>query len=364
MRCRAAVLYEFNSPLVVEDVSVEGPRAREVLVKMAATGVCHSDLTSIKGVYGDPIPAILGHEGAGVVAEIGPDVTDLAIGDHVVLSWKPACRHCRPCLRGRPNLCEGSTWLDAGYLKDGTSRYSKDGKQILHFAGVSTFAEYSVVEDVCCVKIDKSLPLAPMSLIGCAVTTGAGAALNTAKIRDGDIVAVIGCGGVGLSAIQGARIRNAGTIIAIDRSNDSLALAQAMGATHAVNSANEDPVEAVRKIAGAGVDFAFEAVGRKETMELAAGILGRGGEAILIGIARQETRVETTPFVFVRREHALRGSFYGSAAPEENFTRLAQLYKEGKLDLDSMVRFRKLEEINEILAEMERGAVGRNVITF
>lgn len=364
MRCKAAVLYEFNTPLVIEDVEISSPRGSEVLIKMGGSGVCQSDLSAIKGYYGDSIPAILGHEGAGVVIEVGPDVTHLEVGDHVVLSWMPSCRSCRSCKKGRSHLCETPNWTATGRMKDGTSRYSIGGREILQFSGISSFAEYSVVEEESAIKVDKSLSLSAMSLIGCGVTTGFGAAVNGADIKPDDIVVVIGCGGVGLSAIQGAAMRKAGMIIAVDRSAKSLELAMAMGATHQVNSSQTDATQAILDLTQGGVDFAFEAVGRKETMELASSVLVRGGEAILIGIAKPDTTVEIKPFVFVRREHNIRGSYYGSAAPEVNFPLFADYYRLGHLDLDSMIVERKLEDINDIFAEMANGSLGRNVIVF
>ncbi|REE18127.1 S-(hydroxymethyl)glutathione dehydrogenase/alcohol dehydrogenase [Paraburkholderia sp. BL27I4N3] len=364
MRCRAAILYEYNKPMKVKEIEIGEPKEGEVLVKVAASGVCHSDLSAAKGLYGDLMPAILGHEGAGVVESVGPGVDHVSVGDHVILSWKPTCGHCRSCLRGRPNLCDGANWIDTGRMKDGTSRYKCDGQEILHFAGTSTFAEYTVVAAECAIRIEKDLPLIPMSLVGCAVTTGVGAALNTAHIQPGDTVAVIGCGGVGLSAIQGARIAGAGKIIAIDQSDGALALAQSLGATHVVNSARDAAVEAVMEISKGGVDCSIEAVGRQATMELAVAILHRGGEAILAGVARSDVEVSFRPFVLVRREHEIRGSFYGSATPEVDFPRFADFYRQGKLDLDTMVKVRRLDEINDIMAEIEIGPLGRSVIQF
>lgn len=364
MRCKAAILRQFNHPLAIEEIEVAGPRSGEVMVRIVSSGVCHSDLSSVKGLFGDALPSVLGHEGAGVVMEVGSDVKHVAVGDHVVLSWKPTCGRCRYCSRGRSHLCDQATWADGGHMRDGTSRLSFGGEKLFHYAGVSTFAEISVVDAQLVIPIDKSIPLANLCLIGCAVTTGVGAALNTAKIRRADSVAIVGCGGVGLSTIQGARIAGAATIIAIDRSARSLVLARELGATHTIDSSVADPVEAVFKWTAGGVDVAFEAVGRRETMELAIKLLSRGGEAILIGVARSDVRVEFAPFTLVRREHQIRGSYYGSASPTTEFPRLADLYRAGQLNLDSMVRYRRLEEINDIFKEMESGSVGRDVIKF
>jgi S-(hydroxymethyl)glutathione dehydrogenase / alcohol dehydrogenase len=364
MRSKAAILVDFGKPLEIHEIDVAAPRENEVRVKIAASGVCHSDLHAAHGVYGGNLPAILGHEGSGVVESVGEGVQNVAPGDHVIISWKPTCGHCRSCLRGRPNLCEGVTWADSGRMKDKTSRYSLSGADILHFGGVSTFTEYSVIPAECAVKIDRDLPLIPMSLIGCAVTTGVGAAINTARIVPGDSVAIIGCGGVGLSSLQGARIAGAKNVIAVDQSDGALSLARSLGATHTINSSREEPGPSILNVNNGGVDWAIEAVGRQETMDLAISVLNRGGQAVLAGVARAETTVSFKPFVLVRQENAILGSFYGSAKPFTDFPRFANFYKEGVLDLDSMVTERKLEDINEILNALESGANGRNVIVF
>lgn len=361
--CCAAVLYQCNRPLVIETITIGEPRGSEILVRMAASGVCHSDLSAVRGVYGEIGPCVLGHEGSGIVEAVGPDVRAVAPGDHVILNWKPACGECRPCRKGRTNLCEGNAWVDSGKMKDGTSRYSVCGQELLHFAGISTFAEYTVTDESCAVVIPRSLPLEAMSLVGCAVTTGAGAALNAARIAAGDQVAVIGCGGVGLSAIMGAKIRDAGKIIAIDRNPEALELARALGATHTL-LAGGDLTDEIMALTGGGVDVAIEAVGRRESMELAAGILARGAEAILIGVAPGDMKIEVTPFLLVRREHVLRGSFYGSAAPNTTFLDLAGHYQQGRLPIDRMIKRRSLDELNAAFDELAAGALGRNVVVF
>lgn len=366
MKSKAAVLYKFDEPLVIEEIDVAAPKAGEVMVKLAASGVCRTDLSSVRGKYGEPLPMVFGHEGAGVVVEVGPDVADIQVGDHVILSWRPSCGSCRCCTRGKTYLCTGSSWINTYRMKDGTGRFSKGGKEILQcFAGVSTFTEYTVVDQSCAVKVDKSLPLAPLSLIGCGVTTGAGAALNTANIQPGDFVAVIGCGGVGLSAIQGAKIREAKTIVAIDTQDAALELATKMGATHTINSRNSDIKKAVLEITnGIGVDFCIEAIGRTETIDISAEILARSGESIIVGLPGEESMGRFSPAAMVRGETVIRGSYYGSADPKLNFLQMTEYYKQGKLNIDSMVFTRKLEDINEIFLEMESGSLGRNMIIF
>jgi S-(hydroxymethyl)glutathione dehydrogenase / alcohol dehydrogenase len=277
---RAAVLYEFNAPLVVEELELDPPKAGEVLVRMAASGVCHSDLHVVRGTHPTALPIVLGHEGAGIVEAVGPEVADLAPGDHVLLSWLPYCGRCRQCVRERPNRCENVAWYDAT-MEDGTCRFHRDGSPVHHY-NTSSFAERSVVPARTAIRVDPALPLTELALMGCAVMTGVGAVLNTAQVRPGESVAVVGCGGVGLNVVQGARIAGATAIVAVDTVPAKLELALELGATHTVDAGAGDPVDAVLELVGGGVDHAFEALGRPETIETTLGLTGRGGQAVLM----------------------------------------------------------------------------------
>jgi S-(hydroxymethyl)glutathione dehydrogenase / alcohol dehydrogenase len=360
----AAVLYEFASPLAIEEIDVEGPRAGEVLVRMAASGVCRSDLHAQQGIHRCRLPAVLGHEGAGIVAEVGAGVSGLRRGDHVILSWLPYCGRCRFCLSGRPVLCDDLGWSDAGTMMDGTTRFSKDGRPILHSTS-SSFAEVTVVPAQTAIKVDQSLDLVALALLGCAVMTGVGAVFNTAGVRPGDSVAVVGCGGVGLSVVQGARIAGATTIVAMDPVEEKRALARRLGATHGIGPEGGDTSSELREVLPHGADFAFEALGRPETIEAALGLVGKGGTAVLIGMAPPGARVAIDPLTMTLSERAVKGCWYGSCRPPTDFARLVALYQNGALDLESMVtRKCRLEDVNDAFAAMERGEVARTVIDY
>jgi Zn-dependent alcohol dehydrogenase len=359
---RAAVMHEFGAPLVVEELELDPPKTGEVLVRMAASGVCHSDLHVVQGVHPTELPVVLGHEGAGVVEQVGTEVRGLEPGDHVLLTWLPYCGHCRQCVRGWPNRCENTAWYDAT-LEDGTCRFHSGGRPIHHY-NTSSFAERSVVPARTAVKVDPSLPLTELALMGCAVMTGVGAALNTARVRPGDSVAVVGCGGVGLNVIQGARIAGAATIVAIDVVPAKLELARELGATAVVQAGADDTVDAVRAHAPDGVDFAFEALGRTETIELALALTGRGGETILIGMASPDARVEVDPLTMTLEERCVRGSWYGSCVPLRDIPVLVDLYRDGRLRLDPLITTCELEDVNDAFARMEIGEGARSVIVY
>jgi S-(hydroxymethyl)glutathione dehydrogenase/alcohol dehydrogenase len=359
---RAAVLYEHNTPLVVEEVAVDPPKSGEVLVRMAASGVCHSDLHMLRGIHPAPLPAILGHEGAGVVEEVGPGVTNVRAGDHVVLSWLPYCGHCRMCASGRLNVCLNVAWSESGTMADGTVRFHRGGQPIHHYIATSSFAELSVVPAQTAVPVDPSLPLAEISLMGCAVATGVGAVLNTARVRPGETVAVVGCGGVGLNCVQGAAVANAGTIIAIDTEPGKLDLARELGATHTVDASGGSVVEAVKDLSAGGVDHGFEAIGNPATIELAIQLVGRGGQAVLIGMAPPGARVPFDALNVTFEEISIRGCWYGSIRPPADFPLLVDLYRSGKLRLDPMIRTCALDEVNDAFRAMEAGEVARSVI--
>ena len=364
MRSKAAVMYGYNQPLVIEEIIVDPPKAGEVRVKIAAAGVCHSDLHVMHGVYQYPLPLVIGHEGAGIVESVGAGVTHVRPGDHVVLSWLPSCGACRSCLRDRPAICLDVDWVEGGRMRDGTGRFKCEDAEIFHYGASSTFSEYTVVPAQAAIKVDERAPLAPLSLIGCAVTTGVGAVLNTARVRAGDRVCIIGCGGVGLNAVQGARIAGAETIIAVDTTDSKLHLAREMGATHLVNSTDPKALEIIREQSGGGVDFAFEAVGLFQTIDMAVSVLGKGGEAILIGMSDPNLKTTVPSLDFLINERGVRGSWYGSSRPAVDFPLMVELYQSGKLKLDSMVTTRPLEEVNEAFADLESGKPGRTVLLF
>jgi S-(hydroxymethyl)glutathione dehydrogenase / alcohol dehydrogenase len=359
---KAAVLYEYGSPLVIEELELESPRVGEILVRMVASGVCHSDLHSVQGVHPGPMPAVIGHEGAGVVEEVGPGVTTVAPGDHVILTWLPYCGACAQCLRGRANLCERLAWSDSGHMMDGTVRLYCAGKPIHHYT-TSSFAELAVVPEQTAIKVEAELPLTELALMGCAVMTGVGAVINTARVRPGDTVAVVGCGGVGLNIVQGAAIANASRIVAIDVEPVKLDLAAQLGATQTILASEGDPVDAI--VAGGGlVDFAFEAIGRPSTIELATRLSRPGGEAILVGMAPPDTRVSFNPLDLTTGEKVIRGSWYGSCRPPIDFPILLDLYRAGRLRLDLLVTPCTLDEVNDALDAIETGRVARSVIVF
>jgi S-(hydroxymethyl)glutathione dehydrogenase/alcohol dehydrogenase len=359
---RAAVLREFGQPLVVEELELDPPKAGEVLVRMAASGVCHSDLHVAQGVHPTLLPVVLGHEGAGIVEQVGTGVTGLQAGDHVLLTWLPYCGHCRACASGWPNRCENTAWYDAT-LEDGTCRFHANGAPVHHY-NTSSFAERSVVPARTAVKVDPTLPLSELALMGCAVMTGVGAALNTARVRPGDRVAVVGCGGVGLNVVQGARIAGATTIVAVDVVDTKLELARELGATVTVNASTADPVAAVLELVPGGVDHAFEALGRTETIETAIAITGRGGQAVLIGMASPDARVGLDALTMTLEERCVRGSWYGSCVPLRDIPLLVELYRDGHLRLEPLITTCELDGVNEAFARMERGETARSVIVY
>jgi S-(hydroxymethyl)glutathione dehydrogenase/alcohol dehydrogenase len=359
---RAAVLHDFGKPLVVQELSIDPPKAGELGIRMAASGVCHSDLHVAQGVHPTSLPVVLGHEGAGVVESVGEGVTGFSPGDHVLLTWLPYCGHCRECVRGRPNICENTAWYDAT-LEDGTCRFSLDGEPVHHY-NTSSFAERSVVPARTAVKVDSSLPLIELALMGCAVMTGVGAVINTAQVRPGDTVAVVGCGGVGLNVVQGARLAGAGVIVAVDVVESKLDLARELGATAVVNASSGDPVEAVRELVPGGVDHAFEALGRPETIATAIEMIGRGGQALLIGMAPPGARVGIDALTTTLEERSVRGSWYGSCVPLRDLPLLVDLYRDGRLRLDPLITQIGLDDVNDAFARMEAGETARSVIVY
>jgi NDMA-dependent alcohol dehydrogenase len=366
---KAAVMIGIDQPLEIrDDVEVEAPHAGEVKVRMAASGVCHSDLSIQNGTLIGGAPMVLGHEGAGVIEEVGAGVTNLAPGDHVVISWVPQCGECYFCTRGQPQLCEqGSNALASGGLLDGTPRMQSQGAPLPQMAASGTFSEVTVVPEIGAVKVPADFDLKLAALIGCGVLTGTGAALNTANIRKGDTVAVIGCGGVGLNVIQGARIAGAAEIIAIDMNETKLSLAKEFGATATVNASQADPVSQVMSMTSEiGADVAFEVIGLQQTIDQTINMTRRGGQAILVGVPRMDV-MTTIPAFFgiVLAEKTIKGCWYGSSDVQRDVPKLVDLYRKGQLKLDELVsRTITLEQVNEAFDAMKTGEVARSVIQY
>jgi len=365
---RAAVCVGLNEPLEIQDVDLEAPRTGEVLVRMGASGVCHSDLSIQNGTLKGSFPMVLGHEGAGVIEQVGDGVTDLAVGDHVVVSWVPQCGQCFFCKKGQGFLCEaGQMAMITGGLLDGTTRFSRDGEPIRQMACSGTFSEQAVIPAIGAVKIPDDVPLEIGALIGCGVLTGVGAALNTANIREGDTVAVVGCGGVGLNVIQGARIAGAAEIIAVDMLPTKLDMATEFGATTIVNASDGDPVGKVLELTQQrGVDVAFEVIGLKQTIEQTIMMTRRGGEAILVGVPRMEIMLELPAFFgVVLMSKTIKGCWYGSSNVQQDVPRLLEYYQRGELKLDELISRRiKVDEVNDAFSAMEAGEVARSVIQY
>ena len=368
MRIRAAVLEETGGSMTIQELELAPPRAGEVLVRLKASGVCHSDQNAIDGTAATRCPAVLGHEGAGVVEAVGEGVDSVRVGDHVALSWAPSCGRCSECLRELPQLC-AAAWpaMGEGGLLDGTSRLSRDGEPVYHYSLISSFAEACVVPERSCVVIPKDVPFEIAGLVGCAVTTGVGAVWNTAKTRPGDRVAVVGCGGVGLSALLGAVAAGAAQVVAVDVSEAKLEVARELGATATVLWAGspEATAEAVREASDGGVDAAIEATGRVEAM-LAAFLSTRNrGAAVLIGIPREDAVLSLPALSIPRMERRVLGSIYGSSRPERDFPLILDLYRRGRLPLDALVSHRlPLERIDEAFAVMHAGEARRAVISL
>ena len=358
---RAAVLREVNRPLQVEEVQVDSPGPHEVLLRTGATGVCHSDLHFVDGNYTMAMPAVLGHEAAGTVEAVGDQVFYVKPGDRVICCLSVFCGHCRKCLQGRPVLCERE-----GVVRSPSDppRLSQNGVRLTQMANLSSFAEQMLVHENSLVKARDDVPFEVLALIGCGVTTGVGAALNTARVEPGSTVAVIGCGGVGLSCIQGAVLAGALRIIAIDTVETKLGMARDFGATDVIDASGGDVVEKVLSLTGGGVEYSFEALGTKETAEQAFEMLENGGTATIIGMIPKGTKIELDGSTFLK-ERRIQGSSMGSNRFRVDMPRYVEYYLQGRLKLDEMVSQRlKLEQINEAFDDMKQGHVARSVITF
>ena len=364
---KAAILFKPNEPLQVVDCELDPPKAGEVRVEMKASGVCQSDWHILNGDWPSPLPIVPGHEAAGVVAECGSGVTTVKPGDHVIFSFRPHCGRCRYCSQGRTVLCIGRNDTPPGGLYDGTLRIKHKGQAIYQMARIGTFAEEVVVPEEMVVPIRKDMPWAQAALVGCCVATGVGAVTRHARIESGSTVLVIGCGGVGLNAIQGAVLSGAGTIIAADLLDNKLDMARTFGATHTINtSANEDAAKKVKEMTGGfGVDYAFDAVAIERTQALAFDSLAPGGHAVTVGVSSPKLRAQYSPFNMVFTEKTVSGTFYGSVRPDLDFPMLVDHYMNKRLNIDGLIsRTYKLADINEGFKKMMAGEVARGVVVF
>lgn len=364
MRVRAPLLYHQGELLGVEEVELDNPHAGEVLVRMVASGVCHSCLHAADGSWtGIPTPMVLGDEGAGVVEQIGPGVQTLHPGDHVILSWAPSCGQCRYCATGRPQLCENRP--EPSRMFDGTTRMRWRGQPVYHYGYVASFAPYSVVPESCAIPIREDMPLDKAALIGCSVMTGVGAVLNTGKVPAGASLAVFGAGGIGLNAIQGGDLVSATPIIAVDTIDAKLEFSRSFGATHLVSARRDDPVAAIRRITGRGADYTVVAVGSAEAMQQAYEALAPGGTCIVIGIPPTGSALTLDASRIAGREKRLVGSCYGSASVKADFPRMVDLYMSGKLKIDQLITKRySIEEVNEAFRALAAGELARGLISF
>ncbi len=362
---RAVVFTAPDAPVEVADVELAPPGPGEVRVAIAAAGVCHSDLHVRRGEWQPPVPLVMGHEGSGIVTALGPGVRGLAEGDHVVLSWVAPCGQCRYCRAGREARCQVAATVVAtgGTMPDGTSRLSRDGETVYHYLGVSSFAEEVVVPASGAIKVRDDAPLDVIALVGCAVATGVGAVTNTAAVEPGAQVAVIGCGGVGLSVIQGARLAGAERIVAMDLRGTKLALAARLGATDVVDVSAADAVQALRDLIPDGVDYAFDAIGRIGTTEQAISMLGLGGAAVLVGLPPTGARASFEPLVLAEADQRILGSNYGSVRPAIDIPALVDRYMDGQLSLDELVSSRRpLETASASLDDLEAGLALRTLL--
>ncbi|WP_085524251.1 zinc-dependent alcohol dehydrogenase family protein [Tuberibacillus sp. Marseille-P3662] len=372
MQTRAAVLHEMgrptpyaeSQPLKVETLELDGPERDEVLVQVKAVGLCHSDLSVINGSRPRPTPMALGHEAAGVITEVGEGVTGLKPGDHVVCSFVPSCGHCLPCQEGRPALCEtGAAVNNEGVLLSGERRLHSDHGPVNHHLGVSGFAEYAVVSRNSVIKVDPEVPLNKVAIFGCAVITGVGAVINTARVKPGSSVAVVGLGGIGLNALLGAVLAGARQIIAVDINPDKLEFAKKIGATSTFDSRDPNAVENIRSATGGGVNYAFETAGVVPAMETAYGITKRGGTTVTTGLPDPSHQFSFPQVTLTAEERTVKGSYLGSCVPSRDIPRFIELYKNGRLPVDQLLTDSlPLDQINEGFDRLANGEVSRLVI--
>ncbi|MEB4615755.1 Zn-dependent alcohol dehydrogenase [Leucobacter sp. M11] len=362
---KAALLTRIGDPIEIAEVELAEPIGREVLVTVKASGLCHSDLHIVENDYGFPMPALLGHEISGIVTAVGPDVSTLSVGDHVVGSLISHCGVCKQCLSGAPYRCEDTATVQR--TPDQPPRITRDGQPVLQLADLGGFAEQALVHENNLVSINKSVPFDRAALLGCGVITGAGAAINSARVRVGDTVAVIGCGGVGLNTVQGAALSGARRVIAIDLQPSKLELAKKFGATDVINPSEENLVERIREITGEpGVDHAFEVIGLTQTAQQAIDITTVGGTAYMVGMQKPEAKIEIEGMTdLLYGQKTVMGVFMGSTLALRDIPMYADLYQQGRFNLDDLVsRQIRLEDINEGYAELKQGQVARSVIVF
>lgn len=368
MNATAAVLYEPRTPLRIEQVEVLPPGPGEVTVRMKAAGVCHSDYHVMCGDLVMPLPIILGHEGAGVIEAVGEGVKTVENGDHVILMWRGSCGRCEYCASGRPALCElGTAMRFNGTMPDGTMRFrNAAGQFIRHYAGVSAFSSVSTMPEASVVKIDREFSFEKAALIGCGVITGVGAVTNAAQVRYGSTVAVIGCGGIGLNIVQGAKSVGARQIIAVDTVASKLDHARRFGATHTIDARTGDVVQAIKDLTGGkGAEFTFEAVGRGDTIAQAFDATRKSGKCVVVGISRADVRAPINVNQLVYAEKSLIGSLYGTARPRTDLPMLMEMHNAGKLLLDELITRRyRLDQINEAYDALIKGEVARSLIVF
>jgi len=365
-KAKAAICRELNRPIIVEEISVDPPGRGEVLVKLGACGVCHSDLSAINGTIALPLPLVLGHEGAGVVEEVGEGVSDLAKGDHVVFSFIYMCGKCRFCVAGRPVLCLEQGKALTTPLAGKHRTHDAGGKPLNIFSGCGSMAEYATASAENLIKIDAKIPLDCAALVGCGVTTGVGAVFNTAKVAPGSSVAVFGCGGVGLSVIQGARIAGAEKIIALDSLPEKLEMAKRFGATDTMLARkDEDPTKNLKKLTGGGPDYAFECVGSGELAGTAYKAIRRGGLAVVVGVAKPSDSTSLRTMTLPFEEKTITGSYFGSCVPRVDFPRMLALYLAGQLKLEELITRRySIAEAPQAFADLESGRNARGVVVF
>lgn len=368
MKTRAAVAYKAGSPLIIETVDLEGPKAGEVLVENMATGVCHTDAFTLSG--DDPegaFPAILGHEGAGIVREVGAGVTSVKVGDHVIPLYTPECRECDYCLHPKTNLCQSiRSTQGQGLMPDGSSRFSLNGKPILHYMGTSTFSNFTVLPEIAVAKIRKDAPFDKVCYIGCGVTTGVGAVVFDAKVEPGSTVAVFGLGGIGLNVIQGARMVGASKIIGIDINPSKVELAKKFGMTHFINPKETDNlIEAIADLTNGGVDYSFECIGNVDVMRQALECCHKGwGESVIIGVAGAGKEISTRPFQLVTGR-VWRGSAFGGARGRTDVPKIVDWYMDGKINIDDLITHTMpLEDINKAFDLMHEGKSIRSVVIY
>ncbi len=361
----AAVFRGADQPIEVREVTLAPPGPHEVEVAIAAAGVCHSDLHMVKGEWEHRTPVVLGHEGSGVITALGDGVQDLAVGDHVVLSWVPSCGECRYCRAGRPAQCLPSMQVIAagGTLFDGTPRLSVDGEPCFHYLGVSSYAERAVVPASGAIKVRADAPLDVIAIVGCAVATGVGAVRNTAQVWQDATVAVIGCGGVGLSCVQGARLAGASRIVAVDLVPEKLELARRLGATDTVDGRSGQVVAQLRSLVPEGLDFVFDAIGAITTTEQAIGALGLGGAAVVVGLPPAGAEARFQPLALAEADQRILGSNYGSCVPHRDIPDLVESYMAGELDLEAMISARRpLDEASAALDDLATGSALRQLL--